>query len=115
MSDELSGVIDNLSAEISCKLDKRTGGSISGDIILDHADLSVGGEFRLNGNLNVGDRITNVGDNTAAIGNDLTVGSYNFFWKGLDLSTSTSCELIYLVNEQPRYPFPFVVKNGSRT
>ena len=78
-------------------------------------DIYINGELELGGNLNIGDRITNVGDNSIAIGNDLTVGSYNFFWKGIDYNTSNNHGYVYLTNEQPRYPYPFVIQNSDKT
>lgn len=68
--------------------------------------------------LDIGQYIEDVGNNCLAVGNDLTVGSYNFFYKGIDLSTTgvlSGYAKIYLAAEQPRYPYPFVVYNGQTT
>jgi len=88
---------------------------------IDDTCVKLSGDQDINGyklfkdGLDVGDYINDVGNNTFAVGNDLTVGSYNFFYKGIDLTSSTGFAKVYLTTEQPRYPYPFVIYNGDKT
>lgn len=67
------------------------------------------------GGIKIGDTTTeNIGNMCFAVGNDLTCGSYNFFYKGVDVK-SDKTGLIYLCEEQPRYPYPFVCYNGNHS
>ena len=47
------------------------------------------------------------------VGNDLIVGSYNFFYKGIDFDKDNKTATIYLTKEQPRYPYPFLKRMGE--
>ena len=47
------------------------------------------------------------------VGNDLTCGVENFFYKGIDIDTTTSCAAIYLTAKQPKFPYPFARFNRS--
>jgi hypothetical protein len=63
--------------------------------------------------IDIGDNISDVGNNCFAVGNDLVVGSYNFFYKGIDFDKDNKTAIIYLTKEQPRYPYPFLKRTGE--
>lgn len=65
--------------------------------------------------LDIGDNIYDVGNNSFAVGTDLTVGSYNFYYKGVDINKAALSGRIYLCAKQPRYPYPFYIENGNKT
>lgn len=48
------------------------------------------------------------------VGEDLSIGATNFFWKGVDISAAKKEATFYLCREQPRYPYPFVIENGNK-
>ena len=79
------------------------------------SDQEISGYKQFVDGLDVGDRIEDVGNNCFAVGNDLTVGSYNFFYKGIDIDTTNLSAKIYLTTEQPRYPMPFCIFNGDKS
>ena len=47
------------------------------------------------------------------VGNDLTCGVENFFYKGIDVDTATRCAKIYLTAKQPKFPYPFIRYDGN--
>ena len=78
-------------------------------------DQEISGYKQFADGLDVGYKIDDVGNNCFAVGNDLTVGSYNFFYKGIDIDTDKLSAKIYLTTEQPRYPMPFCIFNGDKS
>ena len=78
-------------------------------------DQVISGYKQFADGLDVGYEIDDVGNNCFAVGNDLTVGSYNFFYKGIDIDTDKLSAKIYLTTEQPRYPMPFCIFNGDKS
>ena len=78
-------------------------------------DQEISGYKQFADGLDVGHEIDDVGNNCFAVGNDLTVGSYNFFYKGIDIDTDKLSAKIYLTTEQPRYPMPFCIFNGDKS
>ena len=78
-------------------------------------DQEISGYKQFADGLDVGHKIDDVGNNCFAVGNDLTVGSYNFFYKGIDIDTDKLSAKIYLTTEQPRYPMPFCIFNGDKS
>ena len=79
------------------------------------SDQEISGYKQFVYGLDTGYRNKNVGNNCFAVGNDLTVGSYNFFYKGIDIDTTNLSAKIYLTTEQPRYPMPFCIFNGDKS
>ena len=79
------------------------------------SDQEISGYKQFVYGLDAGYRNENVGNNCFAVGNDLTVGSYNFFYKGIDIDTTNLSAKIYLTTEQPRYPMPFCIFNGDKS
>ena len=65
--------------------------------------------------IEIGDNNKTVGHNMLGVGNDLTCGVENFFYKGIDVDTTTSCAAIYLTTKQPKFPYPFARFNKSTT
>lgn len=63
----------------------------------------------------IGSRVQDFGNQCFGIGDQLSIGAANFFWKGIDVNTSTKQATFYLCREQPRYPYPFVKLDGSST
>lgn len=109
----LEDLVDIATSSLSNYLELSKGGTISGDVdILENA--AIRGQLQLDGTFTIGDNVRNLGNNCLAVGNELTVGLYNFYWKAIDLNTSTSCATVYLSLKQERFPMPFIVKNGSR-
>ena len=78
-------------------------------------DQEISGYKQFADGLDIGYKIDDVGNNCFAVGNDLTVGSYNFFYKGIDIDTTSLSAKIYLTTEQPRYPMPFCIFNGDKS
>ena len=78
-------------------------------------DQEISGYKQFADGLDVGYEIDDVGNNCFAVGNGLTVGSYNFFYKGIDIDTTSLSAKIYLTTEQPRYPMPFCIFNGDKS
>ena len=78
-------------------------------------DQEISGYKQFADGLDVGYKIDDVGNNCFAVGNGLTVGSYNFFYKGIDIDTDKLSAKIYLTTEQPRYPMPFCIFNGDKS
>ena len=78
-------------------------------------DQEISGYKQFADGLDVGYKIDDVGNNCFAVGNGLTVGSYNFFYKGIDIDTTSLSAKIYLTTEQPRYPMPFCIFNGDKS
>lgn len=101
----VDGSVDALSAEVSARLEP---------CVRNDRDETLSGHVTLAGGLAIGENVIDFANDCIAAGNQLTVGSYNFFWKGLDLSSDGKA-LIYLCHEQPRYPFPFVTFDNART
>lgn len=101
----VDGNVEALSAEVSAQL---------GPCVRNDRDETLSGHVTLAGGLAIGENVIDFANDCLAAGNQLTVGSYNFFWKGLDLSSDGKA-LIYLCHEQPRYPFPFVTFDNVRT
>lgn len=63
----------------------------------------------------IGDDVQDYGNNCFGVGSELSIGSYNFFYKGIDLDTTNKTAKIYLCKEQPAYPYPFCIQNGDKT
>lgn len=63
----------------------------------------------------IGDDIQSIGRDCLGVGNELTVGAYSFFYKGMDVDTTNQSCLMFLCDEQPRYPFPFRIDDGDRS
>ena len=62
-------------------------------------DQEISGYKQFADGLDVGHKIDDVGNNCFAVGNDLIVGSYNFFYKGIDIDTTRLSAKIYLTTE----------------
>ena len=65
--------------------------------------------------IQIGDNNKQVGHNMLGVGNDLTCGVENFFYKGIDVDTTTRCAKIYLTAKQPKFPYPFIRYDGNTT
>lgn len=74
------------------------------------SDQVIDGHKVFSSKITVGSGNNNVGSNCLAVGNDLTVGSYNWYYKGIILDEDTNSAQIFLCPEQPRFPYPFLVK-----
>lgn len=63
----------------------------------------------------IGDDVQDYGNNCFGVGSQLSIGSYNFFYKGIDLDVANKTAKIYLCKDQPAYPYPFCIQNGDKT
>ena len=84
-----------------------------------YVDLSspqnITGKKSFDKGLTIGYNNQDTGNYCFGVGTDLIVGSYSWFFTGIDISTDLSTARIYLCAKQPRYPFPFCIFNGDKT
>lgn len=111
-SKALSDDVESIASELSGR-DEALSNWASDTFVDRSSNQEISGYKAFKDGLDVGERIKDVGNNCFAVGNDLTVGSYNFFYKGIDIYDDGHA-LVYLTTEQPRYPFPFVIYNGDK-
>lgn len=78
------------------------------------SDQDVSGHKTFAGGIEIGEENENIGNNCLAVGNNLTCGSYNFFFKGVDVN-SDKTGVFWLCKSQPRYPYPFVCYDSDHT
>lgn len=77
-------------------------------------DQDISGVKTFSDGIEIGEANENIGNNCLVVGNDLTCGSYNFFYKGVDIY-SDKTGVFWLCGKQPRYPYPFVCFDGDHT
>lgn len=87
--------------------------NISSIVDIDSNNQVITGKKIFKQTITLGDNIIDTGHNCFGVGNDLIVGQYNFFYKGIDLYPDTKTAKIYLTDKQCRYPYPFLIKNGN--
>ena len=78
----------------------------------DNAKLPLSGGS-ISRSLLIGKHITSDGVASLAVGNDCLQGSYNYYWKAIDVNTKDKTARIWLGAEQPNYPGPFVCFDGD--
>ena len=88
---------------------------ISATFVVIGPDQTVEGIKKFQDGIDIGSEVSSLGNGCLAVGNELCVGSYNFFYKGIELNVAALSAKIYLTAEQPRYPFPMIRINNSWT
>lgn len=79
------------------------------------SNQTITGKKRFEKSFVIGHNNQDTGNYCFGTGTDLTVGSYSWFFTGIDISADISAARIYLCAKQPRYPFPFCIFNGDKT
>ncbi len=78
----------------------------------DNAKLPLSGG-QIVGSLLVGNHAVDEGTASLAVGNGCLQGSYNYYWKAIDVNTADKTAKIWLGAKQPNYPGPFVCFDGD--
>ena len=82
-------------------LDKKIGEleteyKLSDYFVLNHDDQIVSGWKEFSDGIEIGDENYALGNVSLAVGNFLSVGSYNFFYKGIELDATNLSAKVYL-------------------
>ena len=88
---------------------------ISATFVINGTDQVVTGIKEFHDGIDIGENNNSLGHKCLAVGNNLVVGQYNFFYKGIEINQNDNFGLIYLCEEQPRFPLPMVRVSGTES
>lgn len=77
------------------------------------SDQEIAGAKTFTNTFAIGTDVNGKGNACMGIGQNLSVGQNNFFYKGIEHDTTTEKLSIYLCPQQPRYPYPFYRKTND--